>query len=136
MSLDDYLNLPYHIVMVRDDTGGDPGWVIWVDELPGCISQGDSPEEATEMIRDAMEGWLSVALEYGDDIPLPREETEHSGKFMVRLPRSLHRELADGARHEGVSLNQYVSTLLAGAVGWKQPKAAEKKRTRREKAAV
>jgi predicted HicB family RNase H-like nuclease len=52
----------------------------------------------------------------GQDIPLPRDMEEHSGKFMLRIPRSLHRNLARAAKREGVSLNQYVTTLLAAGV--------------------
>jgi HicB family len=44
---------------------------------------------------------------------------EASGRFVVRIPRGLHAELVRQARDEGVSLNQYVATLLAGAAGWR-----------------
>ena len=45
------------------------GYVASVPELPGCVSEGDTLEEALEMIQDAMEGWLHVAAEHGDPIP-------------------------------------------------------------------
>jgi len=79
MNVDDYMKLPYHVVMVRDETGGAPATVVWVDELPGCISQGDTPAEAAAMIGDAMRGWLQVALDHGVPIPEPeaRASTEH-----------------------------------------------------------
>jgi predicted RNase H-like HicB family nuclease len=105
--------------MVRDDSGGGaPAWVVWVEELPGCISQGDSPAAASAMIEDAMRSWIGVAIEHGDAIPRPRAESSHSGKMMVRLPSGLHAALDAGARREGVSLNQFMTTLLAGAIGW------------------
>lgn len=44
----------------------------------------------------------------------------YSGHFVLRLPRGLHAELSRQAREEGVSLNQYVATLLAGATGWQR----------------
>ena len=118
MNVDDYMKLPYHISMVRDETGGSPATVIWVEELPGCISQGDSPADALQMIEDAMRGWLQVSIDHGDPIPAPRRESSHSGKMMVRLPAALHAALDNRARLEGVSLNQFISTALAGAVGW------------------
>ena len=69
----EYMKLPYTTSMVYDDSpGGPPAWVVWIEELDGCISQGDSPDEAMEMIREAMEGWLEVAVAYGDDIPPPK----------------------------------------------------------------
>lgn len=118
MNVDDYLKLPYHIVMVRDESGGTPATVVWVEEFPGCISQGETPAEATQMIEDAMRGWLQVSIDHGDPIPGPRPESSHSGKMMVRLPAGLHAVLDGRARCEGVSLNQFISTTLAGAVGW------------------
>ena len=45
------------------------GFVVSVPELPGCVSEGDSFEEAWDMIHDAMLGWLLVAEKYGDPIP-------------------------------------------------------------------
>ena len=117
----EYMKLPYTIGMVRDDSpGGPPAWVVWVEELEGCISQGDTPEEATQMIREAMEGWLEVAVAYQDDIPPPRDHfPEHSGKFQVRLPVGLHGKLASVAKDQQVSLNQLVTAILAEGVGWR-----------------
>jgi predicted RNase H-like HicB family nuclease len=118
-TLEKYLDLPYHISIVKSvDEDGDAAWVSAVEELPGCISQGDTPEEAACMIRDAMEGWLRVALAHGDKIPEPRSPNTYKGQFMVRLPGGLHRALDRGAQQQGVSLNQYIATLLAGAIGW------------------
>lgn len=110
--VEDYLKLPYTRELVPEPEGG---WFVRIKELPGCISQGETPEEALAMIGDAMRGWLEVSIESGDPIPEPREEEEFSGKFMVRLPRSLHRRLVELAQEEGVSLNQYINTILASA---------------------
>lgn len=87
-----------------------------VKELPGCLSEGDTVEEAVEMIHDAMRGWLEISLEEEHDIPEPNLDEEFSGKFVVRLPRSLHRQLVETAEREGVSLNQFVNVALARAV--------------------
>lgn len=109
-----YLALPYTIELVPDPDGG---WFVSVKELPGCMSQGETQDEALEMIRDAMEGWIAVALEDGMKIPEPRTLEDYSGKFVVRMPRSLHRALVERAAEEDTSLNQYVNVLLARAVG-------------------
>lgn len=109
-----YMNLPYTIEMVSDPDGG---WFVAIKELPGCISQGDTPEEAIEMIHDAMRGWIEVSLEDGDSIPEPRSLDEFSGKFVVRVPRSMHQDLVERSDEEGVSLNQYINTALARALG-------------------
>jgi antitoxin HicB len=124
MTTDDYLALPYRVALTPDrDEDGRVGWVAEIPDLPGCISQGDTPDDTVERVRDAMVGWISVALEDGREIPLPRDENTddraYSGRFLVRLPASLHAELARQAEREGVSLNQLVATALAGAVGWR-----------------
>lgn len=123
MTTDDYIDLPYAITLIRDeDEDGNAGWVAELPELPGCMSQGETPEEAIANVRDAMEGWLSVALDDGREIPKPRASLTHSGRFLLRVPRTLHAELAREAEHEGVSLNQFVVATLAGAVRWRHAK--------------
>jgi antitoxin HicB len=82
------------------------------------------------MIREAMELWLETSIEDGDPIPEPRPIEDYSGRFLVRLPASLHAMLDKGARREGVSMNQYVSALLAGAVGWQAAEGKPGKRAR------
>src|SRR5205085_12022453 len=60
-TLEEYLQLPYGIVVTHDrDDDGAEGYVAEVRELPGCISQGDSPEDAVRNVYDAMGGWISV----------------------------------------------------------------------------
>jgi antitoxin HicB len=95
----------------------DHAWFIRVKELPGCMSQGDTADEAIEMIHDAMRGWIGVALEDGDPVPEPKPDEDYSGKFVVRVPRFLHRQLAEAAEREGVSLNQFINVALGSAVG-------------------
>jgi predicted RNase H-like HicB family nuclease len=113
-TVDYYANLPY-TVELRNTPG--EGWFARVRELPGCMSQGETSEDAMANIQEAMHLWLEVSLEQGDAIPEPRHEDAYSGKFVVRVPRSLHRELAETAEGEGVSLNQYINTALAQSVG-------------------
>lgn len=119
-----YLKLPYHIEIMRDEDEENPGYVARVAELPGCITQGDTFEELGEMIEDAMRGWIEVALRDGVPIPDPAPEEAYSGKFVARVPRSLHRQLALAAEREGVSLNQLLNVILAGALGQGLPPAA------------
>jgi antitoxin HicB len=105
-----YLKLNYPITFYPDDDGG---FTVAVKDLPGCITQGDTAEEAFEMIAEARELWLEVAHEYGDPIPMPSTEVEYSGKTMLRMPKYLHARLAESAKREGVSLNQYLVSLLS-----------------------
>jgi antitoxin HicB len=113
-TIDYYMNLPYTIELQCDP---EHGWFVRVKELRGCMSAGDTAEEALAMIQEAKAGWLEVALEEGLAIPEPRAEEDYSGKFVVRVPRSLHQELVESAAREGVSLNQYINVALARSVG-------------------
>jgi len=92
-------------------------WFAEIAELPGCMTQGDSAAEAVEMIQDAMAGWIEIALEDGKPVPEPRSMDTYSGKFVLRVPHSLHRDLVRAAEREGVSLNQFAVVALARAVG-------------------
>lgn len=123
-TIEEYLQLPYTIEVVRDNNPEYPGWVARVVELPGCMTQADTFDELGEMVIDAMRAWISTAIEDGMDIPEPRPQESYSGKFIVRVPRSLHHMLVETADKEGVSLNAYVSNSLALSVGQpsKQPK--------------
>lgn len=109
-----YASLPYTIELVRQD---EETWFARVVELPGCITEGDTLAEAAAMIQDALAAWIEIALDDGRPIPEPRSSEDYSGKFVLRLPQSLHRDLATAAAREGVSLNQYLNVELARAVG-------------------
>lgn len=112
-----YMGLPWTLVLTPDPEAG--GFVVQVAELRGCLSQGDTLEEAHEMIREALGLWLEVAIAHGDPIPEPgkSDAAGYSGKFNVRVPRHVHRDLSRAAEREGVSLNLFVATALAEAVG-------------------
>ena len=111
--LEYYLEMNYPFTIYRAEEGG---YVGEIEDLPGCITEGDTLEEVLQRIEDARRAWIEVAYEDGMEIPLPRTEQEYSGRFIVRIPKYLHRRLAEQATREGVSLNQYVETILsAGA---------------------
>jgi antitoxin HicB len=120
-TLEYYLSLAYPVRMYPEPDGS--GFTAEVIDLPGCITCADTLDELWAMVEDAKRGWLELALADGDPIPepsIPSLEEEWSGKFTVRVPRSLHRKLAEQAGREGVSLNQFVATSLAETVGLKR----------------
>lgn len=124
-TIEDYLRLPYRIVLTHDeDEDGNEGFVAEVEELPGVYSQGKTPAEAVEGVFDAMQGWLSVALQDNIEIPEPLNRDDYSGRILLRLPRTLHGELLRQAEREGVSLNQFLLAVLASAVNWRKRKAS------------
>lgn len=117
-TLDYYLNLPYTTEFKRDISNADkPVWFAGVKELRGCITEADTFDEAAEMIKDAMRVWIQGSLDTGLSIPEPQPEPEYSGKFSLRLPKSLHRDLVRVAEREGVSLNQYINVALSHVNG-------------------
>ncbi len=111
-----HMQLPYRVELIPSVEGG---YVVRIPDLPGCLSQGETVEEAVAMIRDAQRGWLEVTLENGQPIPEPTTGAtgDYSGKFTVRVPRRVHRALAAVAAAEGVSINLFASSVLAMAVG-------------------
>jgi antitoxin HicB len=113
-NLEDYLDLNYRFFLRKD---GDGDYVAEVDELPGCIADGATPDEAISHLRDAMKSWMASRIDAGLDIPEPRSTSEYSGRFVVRMPKTLHRKLSEMADSEGVSLNQYVVSLLSESCG-------------------
>jgi len=113
MNKEYYLNLPYNIIIrhVTDESG--TYYFAKVQELAGCVSDGETVEEVFNNIYEAMEGWIETKLEAGFSIPMPINNENYSGKFVLRLPKSLHAKLVAEAEQEGVSLNQYALYKLA-----------------------
>ena len=95
------------------------GFLAEVFELPGCIADGDTKEEALTNISDAIESWIETATVEGRSIPEPKlyVDDSPSGKFTTRVSRSLHAALIKTAEQEGVSLNHLVNTFLAMGIG-------------------
>lgn len=120
-ALEDYLALPYRISLARSEPDGE--WLAQVEELPGCVARGESAERATRAVRTTMRAWIEEALADGREVPEPRANG-HSGRLLLRMPNTLHAELARRADHEGVSLNQFIVGALSGAVGWMRDGAA------------
>lgn len=106
-----YLDLPYKMELVEDKDEG--GFAVSFPDLKGCISVGNTLEQAVANAKDAKHEWLTAALEDGYDIPEPSEIEAYSGQFKLRIPKSLHRTLAEHSHREGISMNQYCLYLLS-----------------------
>lgn len=114
-----FLGLEYPFNVLADPDGG---YVITFPDLRGCATQVEAIDEIPSAADEARRLWIETEYEAGEDIPLPSYPEEHSGKLNLRLPRSLHGELARAAGHDGVSLNQYIVMLLAQGVGRRETK--------------
>lgn len=111
------LKYPVTIRPLTKEEGG--GYLAEFPDLPGCIADGETVEEALHQAEDALKAWLASAKEFGDEIPEPSVATNFSGQWRIRLPKSLHAALALRAKHEGVSLNTLAATILAQGMGQK-----------------
>lgn len=120
-----YLDLPYRIILTQERRRGSHAWLSLVEELPGCEARGDTPEEATQALRDAIAAWVDNALERGEQIPRPRfQPAAADGQLSLRIPQSLHEALAHAAVREGLTVEQFVTVSLAGVLHWR-PGASE-----------
>lgn len=108
------LTYPLSIRPLSPEDGG--GYLAEFADLPGCIGVGETVEEALQEAEDALNAWLEAAKELNKPIPRPSVASEYSGQWRMRLPKSLHAELALRAKQEGVSLNTYAVTLLAKGI--------------------
>ncbi len=109
------LRRPYRKV-IRGDA--EEGFLAEAPDLPGCQSAGETEIEALENLQEAMAAWFESALEHGDVVPRPSGPSgTFNGRVLVRMPKSLHRQLAERAAEEGVSLNQLAVAALARTVG-------------------
>jgi antitoxin HicB len=119
--LEYYLNLNYPVTI---HTAPEGGFVAEIEDLPGCLAQGETLEETYTEIDIARKLWLETTYEDEQDIPLPRDDKEYSGKFIVRVPKNLHRKLDGLANKEGTSLNQYIVSELSRIAGIAEGKNA------------
>jgi len=91
------------------------GYLIEFPEFPGCVADGETPEEALREGADALQSYLKTLHELGRTVSADGEVFR--GQWRQRVPRSLQAALVRRANHEGVSLNMFVTTLLAEGLG-------------------
>ncbi len=105
-----YQKLRYPIEIVEDEDGR---FVATISDLAGCASFGDSIDEAVKGVLEVKDLWIAGRIASGQYIPEPSHLEDFSGKFVVRLPRNLHKSLDHEAKKQDVSLNQYIVHLLS-----------------------
>ena len=117
------LNYPSQITKIDEADGG--GFLIEVPMLKGCMSDGETVEKAYNNLEEAKKEWFTYMLENNLAIPEPADAS-YSGKFVVRIPKSLHKIITEQSKREGLSLNQYVANVLAFAAGQRAALTAKK----------
>lgn len=116
------LAYPFVLRPLTTEDGG--GFLIEFPDLPGCISDGETAEEAMANGEAAMKEWITTCKKLGRTVPKPASAQQYSGKVLQRFPKSLHARLAQRAREEGVSLNQLVLSLVAEGLGRRMNESA------------
>ena len=105
----------HEIAPLTVDEGG--GFAITFPDLPGCISDGETIEETIQNGRDAFQAWVAAAMDSKRPVPPPSTRPSElvvvSGRFVTRLPKSLHARLQSRARSEGVSINTLATSYIA-----------------------
>jgi len=93
----------------------DAGWIATFPDLSGCSAWGPTEAEALIESQAAAAAWLKACKAAGNPTPEPSPlayDADYSGRFVMRIPKRLHADLAKSAKRQGVSLNQYVLYLL------------------------
>ncbi len=109
---------PTRLRPLSKDEGG--GWLAEIPDLPGCMSDGETQGHALQNLAEAKETWIRTALKRGLTIPLPTKEEEselYSGRLTLRLPKTLHHRLAERSKSEGISLNQFILSIVSADYG-------------------
>jgi predicted RNase H-like HicB family nuclease len=110
-----FLRQPYTRILTPDAESGT--YTAQVLEFPGCVAQGDTPEEAYENLEKSAAGWIEAARDLGQEIPEPFMNQGFGGKIALRLPRSIHRRAALMAEQDNTSLNQFLLSAISERVG-------------------
>jgi Uncharacterized protein encoded in hypervariable junctions of pilus gene clusters len=96
-------------------------WVVESTELNGCAAQADTLDEALKEFEIVEQEWLETAAEF--NVPIPEQRIEelnlYSGKLSLRLPKTMHKQIAKEAEKDGVSINNYICLTLAEKIGKK-----------------
>ena len=114
------INYPVEIRPLSDDDGG--GFIAIVPDLPGCMSDGETMDEALHEVMDAIESWISVAKEFGDPIPVPDALATATANYLIpgdlfaKIPTKLYAKLSMKAKQDGISLDAFILNKLSEAV--------------------
>ena len=115
---------PFEIRPLAEEDGG--GYLISFPDFAECISDGETVEAALVNGRDALKATLAALKAKKLPVPAPNGGGVASGKFVARVPKTVHAQLATRARAEGVSLNALVLTFIAQGLGGSTARARAK----------
>lgn len=113
----DLSKYPFEIRPLTAEEGG--GYLITFPDFSDCIADGETIEETIRNGLDALGETIAALEELGFSVPAP-SSNGYSGKFIQRVPKSLHARLAARAKQEGVSMNTLVNAMLAESLGMRE----------------
>jgi antitoxin HicB len=93
------------------------GYLVQYPDMPGCMSDGETIQQAIANGREALQDCIDVFRESGRKIPKP---TIEPAQWRQRVPRTLYAKLTKQAAREGVSVNSFVTAIIAEAIGAKR----------------
>lgn len=111
-----YMNLPYTIEITKRNDGDGIYYFARIEELSGCHTDAPTIAEAITELEEIQRDYLEIKLESGGEIIEPNEDLP-SGQIPLRMPKTMHKQLLNAAKKEGVSANQFAVVHLAQALG-------------------
>jgi len=109
-NLEYYLNLPWTYKFEWSDV--DNCYVASIAELKGCMSDGNTLEEAQMMIRDALKSYITSCLQYNDKIPEPLKHGDFKGNITYRTTPERHYQIAKRAKNSNKTINRLIDEAI------------------------
>lgn len=109
-------------ILPREEGGG---YLIEFPDLPGCMSDGETIEEAIENGKDAVFCWIETAKEFGDEIPQPGSANGFSEHWIQQVPEHIYTQLSQRAEREGISLNALITGILSAGLKTRETPSAK-----------
>jgi antitoxin HicB len=114
------IEYPFEIRPLTEDEGG--GYLISYPDFSECVADGETIDETLKNGKDALKATITALEEKKLPVPLPNSGGVASGRFVSRVPKSVHAQLTTRAKSEGVSLNTLVLTFIAQGLGRSEQK--------------
>jgi antitoxin HicB len=110
----DISEYPFEIRTLTPEEGG--GYLISYLDFNVCWGDGETIEDAIADGKKALAATIDAYKAEGWTIPEPGSYAAYSGKFVQRIPKSMHARLQEQAKREGVSINTLATSYIAAGI--------------------
>lgn len=119
----------YRLKIYPIETSKGVEWAAEYPDVPECVGGGYTPEEALSMAKQSLEAYQAYLKEEGNELPKSTKEPDYdySGRFSLRVPKSLHKRIAETAEAEGVSINSLITVAVSKYIGQEEAKSEFRK---------